>query len=267
MTDNIYHEIQAALKDLEKRYNITILYAVESGSRVWGFNNPDSDYDVRFIFKYNDLNDYLTLTSKVDVLRYHTELLDFEGWDIRKALDLHYKDNPSLFEWLSPSIKLYYGVNDYRDLFSDLPEFNKCRLMHHYKSMALKTYDKYVAEKPVTDLKVLKKVCHVIRSILCFKVLYRNDEYPHLNIYDLLNQAGVDEMMQFNIKEVIRCYKEKVNIEEIEDRRAFQCTGYWISTHLYNMKNKYEIPKEKCSRYKDYEDYNTRFQDIVRGGY
>ena len=47
------------LKKVEDEYDVKVLYAVESGSRVWGFNNADSDYDVRFIYKSNDLKDYL----------------------------------------------------------------------------------------------------------------------------------------------------------------------------------------------------------------
>ena len=39
--------IQEALTGIERRENVRILYAAESGSRAWGFASPDSDYDVR----------------------------------------------------------------------------------------------------------------------------------------------------------------------------------------------------------------------------
>lgn len=38
------------LKEIEKSENVKILHAVESGSRAWGFESPDSDFDVRFIY-------------------------------------------------------------------------------------------------------------------------------------------------------------------------------------------------------------------------
>ena len=47
---NIIQEIQEQLREIEKRENVRILHAVESGSRAWGFASPDSDYDVRFIY-------------------------------------------------------------------------------------------------------------------------------------------------------------------------------------------------------------------------
>ena len=42
------------LNKIEKIENIKIIYAVESGSRAWGFAGTDSDYDVRFIYVRNE---------------------------------------------------------------------------------------------------------------------------------------------------------------------------------------------------------------------
>lgn len=40
--------VSQQLKEIERRYDVKVLYACESGSRGWGFASPDSDYDVRF---------------------------------------------------------------------------------------------------------------------------------------------------------------------------------------------------------------------------
>ena len=60
---NIRQEIQEALRKIEKQEGVRILYAVESGSRAWGFASPDSDYDVRFIYQ-RKREDYLRLDEK-----------------------------------------------------------------------------------------------------------------------------------------------------------------------------------------------------------
>ena len=43
--------IKEKLHEIEERENVTIIMAIESGSRAWGFPSPDSYYDVRFIYK------------------------------------------------------------------------------------------------------------------------------------------------------------------------------------------------------------------------
>ena len=45
--------IQQKLNEIEEQEHVTILLAVESGSRAWGFASPDSDYDA---FYMRDLN-------------------------------------------------------------------------------------------------------------------------------------------------------------------------------------------------------------------
>ena len=47
--NNITDIIKQKLLDIERKENVRVIFACESGSRAWGFASPDSDYDVRFI--------------------------------------------------------------------------------------------------------------------------------------------------------------------------------------------------------------------------
>ena len=39
-------KILKTLKEIEEQENIRIILAVESGSRAWGFESTDSNYDI-----------------------------------------------------------------------------------------------------------------------------------------------------------------------------------------------------------------------------
>lgn len=96
--------IRQKLREIEAANQVKILYAVESGSRAWGFASPDSDYDVRYVF-IRTIKDYL----RIDPLPDHIdgpldEVQDYSGWDVKKALGLLGKSNPSLLEWLHSPI-------------------------------------------------------------------------------------------------------------------------------------------------------------------
>src|SRR5688572_12295092 len=99
-------EIQRRLADVEEADGARILYAVESGSRAWGFPSADSDYDVRFVYiRSRDWYLSVNLESRRDVIeRPIVDHIDLSGWDIRKALRLFAKSNPPLLEWLSSPI-------------------------------------------------------------------------------------------------------------------------------------------------------------------
>lgn len=86
------------LKEIEEKERIKILYAVESGSRGWGFESKDSDYDVRFIYAHPP-DSYLSINGKKDNIEHPVStLLDVSGWDIKKALKLFKNSNPPLYE-------------------------------------------------------------------------------------------------------------------------------------------------------------------------
>src|SRR5438105_459905 len=129
--------IQRELDRIETEQNVRILYAVESGSRAWGFDSPDSDYDVRFIY-IRPVREYLRVSPPRDVIELPiTETLDVNGWDIYKALELYRKSNPPLLEWLnSPIVYREKGelAADLRRLARDY--FSPLRMTYHYLSMA-----------------------------------------------------------------------------------------------------------------------------------
>lgn len=197
MTTEINKYIVNELKNIEDEFNVKIIYACESGSRAWGFSNPYSDYDIRFIY-IRPLKEYLTLNQTRDVIddkdlknKEYDYPLDFSGWDIRKALYLHWKSNPSLREYLKSNI-VYYGDTS---LFDNLPEFNRRSLLYHYGSMTKANWNKYVKNKHTDDFspRVVKTYCYCIRQILAWILL--DDGLP------------LDDV-PINTDEIIRLFRE-----------------------------------------------------------
>ena len=109
----IQERIDSELITIEASENLTILLAVESGSRAWGFPSPDSDYDVRFVY-LRPREYYLKLEKRKDVCEWVLdETLDINDWDFDKTLRLLRSSNPTLFEWIcSPIIYRKHPVFD-----------------------------------------------------------------------------------------------------------------------------------------------------------
>jgi predicted nucleotidyltransferase len=106
--------IDAALADIEAEHGASILLAIESGSRAWGFPSPDSDYDCRFVF-VRPVAHYLSPWSRRDVIELPLDAeLDVNGWDLGKALKLLLKGNAVIIEWLRSPI-VYRGDAGLRD--------------------------------------------------------------------------------------------------------------------------------------------------------
>lgn len=161
----IEQEIQRRIDAAEQEHNVKVLYAVESGSRAWGFASPNSDYDVRFIYAHpKDWYVAVDLEEKRDVIEYPiVDEIDISGWDVRKALRLFKKSNPSFVEWLHSSI-VYRDdgifAESARNMLASSYSINKG--IYHYRSMAKTNYRGYL-RKPMVPL---KKYFYVLRPLL-----------------------------------------------------------------------------------------------------
>ena len=124
------------LEELEKRHEIRVLLAVESGSRAWGFASPDSDFDVRFIYVHRP-EFYLQLQGCRDVIEEPVDdIWDVSGWDLDKTLRLLQKSNPTLFEWLNSPI--VYRETGFSQRFQPLlgEYFSVKSELYHYLNTA-----------------------------------------------------------------------------------------------------------------------------------
>lgn len=190
-------KILEKLKEVERTKGVEVLYAVESGSRAWGFASPDSDYDIRFIYKH-DLDYYLSLWEQPDVIEFMTEEdLDGSGWDLRKSVKLLAKSNAPLLEWLYSPVVYFENevfVNQMRALAKDC--FSPIACLHHYLGTTKNFMDVCQAE----EVK-LKSYFYALRTALAGKWIIENNSFPPVDFLELLPIAPLD--IQVKVKELM----------------------------------------------------------------
>jgi len=139
--NNIKNAIIQKLRDAEEINHVKILFAIESGSRGWGFASPDSDYDCRFVYVH-EKEWYLSIFDKPEFIEYDTDkIFDVNGWDLKKFVLHIIKSNAVMFEWLT-SNEFYIRNEPITILLQGLAEqfFNPVAVSHHYLSLAQKKY-------------------------------------------------------------------------------------------------------------------------------
>lgn len=181
--------IEARLAEIEASEGVRILFAVESGSRAWGFPSPDSDYDVRFIYVH-PRDWYLSLTPGRDVIELPiAHDLDINGWELRKALNLMLKPNPVMLEWLSSPIRYRWdeaACVALTGFAARIAHQTACR--HHYLSLGEGQWRKHVGESEEVNY---KKYFYILRPALALRWLrLLPHSLPPMNLQELI--AGID---------------------------------------------------------------------------
>lgn len=164
----MFKKIVSQLDKIEKDFNVKILYACESGSRAWGFESCDSDYDVRFIYVHKQ-EWYLNIDSetKRDVIELPINSeLDISGWELRKGLNLFKKSNPALVEWLNSPIVYKKDESFTEDMQQLVPKFYSYKAcFYHYTNMAKRNHREYLKKETIW----IKKYFYVLRPLLAMK--------------------------------------------------------------------------------------------------
>ncbi len=173
--------IAAEISRLEKEEDIRIIHAVESGSRAWGFESPDNDYDVRFVY-VRPVDYYLKLEDAHDVIASKVNnTWDLSGWDVTKALRLLHGSNPTLFEW-SRSPIVYQTTPDWEGVRDEIDQhFSVKSGLRHYLSLANRTYREQIQRDTVQ----LKQYFYVLRPLLASLWILNRQTPPPMPFTDL----------------------------------------------------------------------------------
>ena len=180
--------ILEVLKQIEKDYDVKILFACEAGSRAFGFASANSDYDIRFIYVHK-LHWYLSIDEKRDVIEVSEgnelripldQILDISGWELTKALKLYRKSNPSLFEWLNSNIVYYQEYSTIEKMKKLQQEIFSPKSFIGYHLNIAKRNSRSLAGK-----NLVKLYLYVLRSVLSARWIEKYQTIPPVGFVDL----------------------------------------------------------------------------------
>ena len=253
---DVHDEIMRRIRAAEDEHNVKVLYAVESGSRAWGFASANSDYDVRFIYAHPK-NWYLTvdLEDKRDVIEYPiVDEIDINGWDIRKALKLYWKSNPAFIEWLkSPLIYLEDGffASSAREMMPRISSSQKG--IYHYRHMAKGNFREYLKK----NLVPLKKYFYVLRPILAIMWIEKYDEPAPIEFEVLRSLISDRTVLNSEVSKLLERKRKSLEKELIP---AIPVINDFIKSELHRIESYSDKP---VGRDADYQELNQLFISVL----
>ena len=246
-------EIIEHISQLEKEEGITILLAAESGSRAWGCPSPDSDYDVRIIYKRTK-SEYLNIDDKPDTINYfHGELLDINGWDIKKTLKLIRKSNATPFEWAQSPI-IYKEVDNFSSTILKLSKeyFQPRHTVNHYKGIAKNSY----LSNDLSGQIKLKKLFYVLRPLMAAKWIIVKNEIPPMDIPNLISIIDEDDIVKHinKLLEIKRAANEDY-VHKMDNLIVDFIDKEFNYVSSIQLEDKTEVPSS--------EQLNIKFKEII----
>lgn len=196
--------IPTHLREVEEEFGVKILLAVESGSRAWGFESKNSDWDVRFIYVHKP-EWYFKIKEQRNVIeRMYEDDVDLAGWELRKALELFSHGNPSLLEWFN-SPKVYCKNEEFIRRIQDVKSlyFNPIRSMYHYNRMYNKHNERYLQKEGCSA----KRFLYYLRGVLACKWIEKNQTMPPVAFRELVKDVVDDAEIKVQIDRLLQLKK------------------------------------------------------------
>jgi predicted nucleotidyltransferase len=232
-----FARIERLLREVEETREVEILYACESGSRAWGFASPDSDYDIRFLYRrsYDDQFRVLSGSDSIDLPL--VDELDPGGWDLRKSLRLLSKSNGALLEWLHSPIVYRCREAFHTDLIELAQDhFSSRALAHHYRGMAVQVVQGSLVGGDPSG----KAYLYALRALLCARHLVQTGKVPPVEFCRLIEG---EEGPVFEAIDGLRRWKEQAKESDSPGRIAV--VDHFLETGIAELTLQIEdLPRE-----------------------
>ena len=210
--------------------------------------------DVRFIY-VRDRDFYLSLRDTKDFIDWElNEVLDINGWDIKKALQHFHKSNATLFEW-SNSPVVYYTTEEWQKLYSQAAgNYFACKpSLYHYYGTANKNYHDYLLDSMVK----YKKYFYVLLPILACKWIEERKCPPPV-LFEELCHAVLEDGMKTAVEELLA---RKIQMSESDKAPRMEKINQYIEEKLAYYKELVESMKD--DRNPDWEPLEAAFRTLV----
>ena len=251
---DIHETILAELDKIEQQYGVRILHAVESGSRAWGFASPDSDYDVRFVY-VRPAEDYLRLDEPRDVIEWKMdEVLDINGWDLKKTMRQFTRGNATLFEWSNSPV--VYKTTEEWDRIRKVSEeyFSEKAAVYHYYGTARSTWEGYLKGETVR----YKKYFYALRPLLAAQYIEKYHKVPPV-LFDKFLTMDLDPVLRHAIDDLLE--RKKATTEGEQNPQIPEIRDF-IQEELLRQKAISE--KMPDDRNTNWSELNKCFMEIIR---
>jgi len=252
--NRIEKQIKRELEEIEQKEKVRILYAVESGSRAWGFASLDSDYDVRFIY-VRPMSVYLELEEKPDFINWKLDkTLDINGWDLSKTLKQFHRSNATLYEWRNSPV-IYRNTPEWKKVEKVSKQYFSCKSsMYHYYGTANKNYYAYLTKEKVK----LKKYFYVLRPILACQWIEEKKFPPPVRFSDLAEAVLISEKKEM----VENLLQRKIQTTEAQEEARIDELNEYLKENLVKYKGMAEqLPED---RNPDWKQLNQVFLEILK---
>lgn len=250
--------IEDRLLALENRNNVKIIFAIESGSRAWGFPSPDSDFDVRFVYA-RPVDWYLSIVPGRDVIESPIDGdYDVNGWDIRKALGLLIKPNPVLLEWLDSPIRYRWDERacDQLHAFSRKTAYGEACLKHYYH-LGSRQWNVYVEGRDIINL---KKYFYILRPAMAIRwIRLRPGVPPPMNFQALSMDLDLPDDLVAEIESLL---KRKARSKEVGEAARLPAIDRFIANEFAWAETESRSPQGKPRNLQ--KDADDLFRTILR---